>query len=121
MAQILIVDDEPGIRMYFGRILEDAGHTVAVARHGKEALEIYAKERQDLVIIDLIMPEMDGIELVKALLALDPEARIITMTGALPTHEPSLKVTRFLGATLTLTKPITSDDLLAAVFDALGE
>ena len=107
--------------MYFGRILEDAGHTVAVARNGKEALEICTRERQDLVISDLIMPEMDGIELVKALLDLDPEARTITMTGALPTHEPSLKVTKFLGASRTLTKPITSDELLAAVSDVLGE
>ena len=121
MARILIVDDEPAIRGYFRRVLEDAGHAVAEAQHGKEALEVYARESQDLVIIDLIMPEMEGIELVRALLELDPKVRTITMTGALPRHEPSLKVSKILGATRTLGKQIRPDDLLAAVFDVLGE
>jgi len=71
MANILAVDDEAQVLRSIGRILKDAGHTVNLASSGEQALEHIRQQRPDLVVLDIVMPEMDGIEVCKRIRA-DP-------------------------------------------------
>ncbi len=78
---ILIVDDEPGILNSLGKILEDEGYEVAVAKSGSEALKLVATEPPDLVLLDIWMPEMDGLETLKRLRELAPRIQVVMMSG----------------------------------------
>jgi DNA-binding response OmpR family regulator len=71
MARILVVDDEPEALGSIGRVLEDAGYAVTTASGGQEALEILSRDRPDLVVLDIIMPGMDGLEVCRRIRA-DP-------------------------------------------------
>jgi DNA-binding response OmpR family regulator len=87
MAHILVVDDEPEIVKMVGRLLEGRGHRVTTARDGQEALDAVARERPDLLIIDLHLPKVDGFEVTKLLRAQDStrDLPIVMMTAAFPT------------------------------------
>ena len=87
MAHILVVDDEPEIVKMVGRILESRGHRVTTARDGQEALDEVARERPDLLIIDLNLPKLDGFEVTKRLRAapVTKDMPIVMMTAAFPT------------------------------------
>jgi CheY-like chemotaxis protein len=83
VSRILVVDDEPDLRFILRRILERAGHEVADAGHGAEALECVRGWRPDLVVTDMMMPVMDGRELIRRLRA-DPataQIPILAVTG----------------------------------------
>jgi DNA-binding response OmpR family regulator len=67
MAHILVVDDEPDITKLISKIMETRGHRVSLARDGEEALAAVAKDRPDVVILDLNLPKMDGFEVCKRL------------------------------------------------------
>jgi CheY-like chemotaxis protein len=67
MATILIVDDEEPVRDFLAMLMEDAGHRTLKAIHGAQALELVAKERPDLVIADIMMPVLNGVELCRRL------------------------------------------------------
>ena len=62
MATIMVIDDEPSIRGLLREVLERSGHTVVEAKDGREALDLYQKQKADLLIMDLLMPEVDGLE-----------------------------------------------------------
>ena len=112
MAKILIVDDEPDVRYILRHIFEKAGHEITEAIHGAAALNELNGGLPDLVVTDLMMPVMDGNELVEALRA-DPRTAsipILSLTG-----NPASSV----GADLVLTKIPERDDLLAAVASVL--
>jgi CheY-like chemotaxis protein len=81
VATILIIDDEPAILLAMERVLAPLGHEVLKARNGRTALERYMGHRADLVITDIFMPEMDGIELIMRMKAAFPTARIVAMSG----------------------------------------
>ncbi|ASJ16089.1 two-component system response regulator [Thermococcus chitonophagus] len=82
MARILIVDDAAFMRMLLKKILTQAGHeVVGEASNGKEAVELYKKLKPDLVTMDIVMPEMDGITAVKEIMKIDPNAKIIMITA----------------------------------------
>lgn len=79
---ILLVDDEPHIRKYVGLILKSIGTpTLLEAANGREALEIFQREQPDLVLLDVNMPLMDGIETLKKLREIDPECLVIMLTS----------------------------------------
>jgi DNA-binding NtrC family response regulator len=80
---ILLVDDEEFVRDLGRRILERSGYTVLIAANGKEALDLYKREREkiSLVILDLIMPGMGGTQCLEALLKIDPKARVLIASG----------------------------------------
>ena len=67
MATILVIDDEASIRNLLREVLEQAGHRVMEANDGREALSLYQKDQADLVIMDLLMPEMSGVETLRRL------------------------------------------------------
>ncbi len=86
-AKILVVDDEAIIRESLRDWLSDVGHEVAIAENGMKALDILEKEKPDVAIVDLVMPGMDGIELLRKAKQIDPriEVIIITAYGSIPT------------------------------------
>ncbi|MEO7600319.1 MAG: response regulator [Opitutus sp.] len=114
---ILVVDDQPIMREVVCQILEDAGHQVRDAGEGQEALRKLSAERFDLVVTDIVMPEMDGIELIGELRRRYPEIRVIAMSGGSERFplKDGLGIARRLGAGVTLTKPFLPEQLVEAV------
>jgi two-component system response regulator (stage 0 sporulation protein F) len=78
---ILVVDDEPQVRATIGRALVELGYRVAEAASGPEALRLIRDESPDLVVLDFLMPGMDGAETAREIAALDPELPIVFSTG----------------------------------------
>ena len=120
MARILIVDDEPQVLEILARILERHGHTVLKAADGETALRMYAGNPTDVVITDILMPEMDGLELLIRMRGAFPEARIIALSGGgFIGKEEVLRDAVRLGAVGVLEKPFSPEGCLEAVRRAL--
>jgi DNA-binding NtrC family response regulator len=81
MARILVIDDEKGIRNTLKEVLEYEGHQVDVAGNGPEGLELFRGSNYDIVLCDIKMPEMDGIEVLEKLNAYSPDAPVIMISG----------------------------------------
>jgi len=81
MAKILVVDDAAFMRVRAARVLQDAGHEVAQAENGLEAVRQYAEWRPDAVLLDITMPEMDGLAALKEIRKIDPNARVAMVTA----------------------------------------
>ena len=118
MATILVVDDELGIRALLSEILTDEGHTVELAENAAQARQVREVLQPDLVLLDIWMPDVDGITLLKewgsnALLTMP----VIMMSGH-GTIDTAVEATKF-GASAFLEKPITLQKLLRAVEQAL--
>lgn len=121
MAKILVIDDEALLTRSLGVILTKAGHTVVTADNGKAGLETFAREKPDLVITDIIMPVMEGIEAIQELRARDPNLPIIAVSGGGRTKNLEfLRIAEKLGANAALGKPFSKDQLLEAVGKCLG-
>ena len=114
MAQILVVDDEPGIRELLAEILADEGHSVQVAENATVARELRARARPDLVLLDIWMPDADGITLLKEWSANGLLTMPVIMMSGHGTIETAIEATR-IGATDFLEKPFAQQKLLAAV------
>src|SRR3546814_7155508 len=81
MARILLAEDDESMRTYIGRALERAGYAVTAVDRGTAALPLVATGGYDLLLTDIVMPEMDGIELAQRSVALAPEMRVMFITG----------------------------------------
>ena len=122
MSRILIVDDEPEILRVLRRVLEIEGHTVSDAPDGKAALRYFAGNPADLVISDIYMPDMDGIQFLMRVREAFPEARIVAMSGGGQiSKEKVLGAASILGAVDVLEKPFTVENVLEIVKRALGK
>jgi CheY-like chemotaxis protein len=117
-AAILIVDDDDDARELCRRSLSQAGYTALTARNGIEALNCLRKHPADLVVTDMLMPEMDGVELMRTLRAEQPALPVIVISGA-DEWEKYLGIAANLGAKATLRKPIQTAQLAEAVAEAL--
>lgn len=117
MSSILVVDDETQIRGLVRETLEQAGHHVTEARDGKEALQQYRLAPVDLVIMDILMPNQDGLETTVALRREFPRAKIIVITGGSEMIGTLnfFDVAKMLGAHGTLQKPFEMKALLDTV------
>ena len=114
MATILIIDDQKPIRALLRRALEGANHEVLEASNGRLGLELYRERLAELVITDIFMPEMNGLEMMLELNRTFPEVKVIVMSGGLES-EGALNVAKQLGARQTFQKPLDIETLLNAV------
>ena len=115
---VLIVDDDAGIRDAL-RFALDESYAVLDAPHGRSALDIVRTERVDLVLLDILMPEVDGLEILQELKALEPDLPVIMLT-AVKTVRTTVAAMK-LGASDYVTKPFQEDELLAAIRQALEQ
>jgi two-component system, cell cycle response regulator CpdR len=81
MIRILLAEDDDAMRAYLARALERSGYSVATAATGREALDLVNSGTFDLLLTDIVMPEMDGIELAQKAQALDPAPKVMFITG----------------------------------------
>lgn len=111
---ILVVDDAAFMRMMIKNILTKEGYNVvAEAENGKEAINLYSKLKPDLVTMDITMPEMDGIESVKAIRQVDPDARII-MCSAMGQQAMVMEAIQ-AGAKDFIVKPFQQERIIQAI------
>jgi CheY-like chemotaxis protein len=121
MAAILLIDDDEALRNVTAEILMEAGYIVDDAPDGKSGLELYRPGYHDVVITDIAMPDMDGLELIMALSRSTPKPRIIAMSGDSQFSESVyLPTARQLGVRNTIAKPIRSEVLLQTVASVLA-
>jgi len=118
LATVLIVDDEASVRQALGRIIEAQGHSVLEAGDGVEALEMLGKHGIDLAIVDLMMPRMDGLELMGRMRRDHAHAKVIVISGF---EEIIDLAERERDVVTILRKPFEVDDVAAALQKAFGE
>lgn len=111
--KVLIVDDQNGIRILLMEVFNSEGYTTMQAPNGKVALEIVRNEAPDLVLLDMKIPGMDGLEILKHIKEINPEIKVIMMTayGELD----MIKQATDLGALMHFTKPFDIDEMRLAV------
>ena len=126
MANVLVVDDEVEVAEVIRRVLERAGYSVTIAHNATAGLDAVARQAPHVVITDVIMPKVHGVELIKILRERYPRIRVIAISGggsfgplaykpdAISTHA-YLAAAREAGAEEILTKPFDMTDLLAAI------
>ncbi len=118
MANILVVDDELGIRDLLQEILNDEGHTVEVAENAQQAREARQRDRPDLVLLDIWMPDTDGVTLLKEWSSAGALTMPVIMMSGHATIDTAVEATK-IGALAFLEKPITMQKLLKAVEQGL--
>jgi len=122
MARILVIDDDQAVRSVVTLLLQRNGHQVVVAENGRRGLKILEAEDFDLLIIDIFMPEMDGLEAIRLVRQIKPVMPILVMSGgsqlgAMPDY---LSMATKLGAIDSIRKPFKPEGLVAAVTACLG-
>lgn len=120
MANILVVDDELGIRALLSEILSDEGHTVELAENAAQARASRERDRPDLVLLDIWMPDVDGITLLKEWGATAQLTMPVIMMSGHGTIDTAVEATKY-GAMAFLEKPITLQKLLRAVEQGLAK
>ncbi len=118
-TRILVVDDEPDIRLLLKDILEDEGYQVDVAEHAREANDIREKSQPDLILLDIWMPEVDGVTLLKEWKAHKNDTCPVVMMSGHGTVETAVEATRY-GAYDFIEKPLSMAKLLSTVKSALN-
>ena len=110
MFHILVVDDDKNTRMYFEAVLKNNGYTVTVAKNGEDALDAMDKEHIDLVVLDIMMPKMDGYEFTKTLRECDNNLPVLMVSAK---QLPIDKNKGFeVGTDDYMTKPVNQDEFL---------
>ena len=120
MSQILVVDDEVGIRELLSEILRDEGHQVRLAQNASEARQIRGRVRPDLVLLDIWMPDTDGITLLKEWASTGQLTMPVVMMSGHGTIDTAVEATR-IGAYAFLEKPIALQKLLSTIGTALKQ
>ena len=122
MATILVVEDSPAVRMAIVEVLEDLGHAVTETENGRVAVEQLGARSFDLVVTDVLMPEVDGIEVIKAVRRSHPETKILAISGGAPNLPAgyALKLTEMFSADAVLYKPFMNDELRKSVGALVG-
>lgn len=117
MARVLIVEDSAAVRMALVEVVASLGHEVSDAADGRDAIARLQTELFDLVITDVLMPEADGVEVIKALRALDRDTRVLAVSGGAPNLPAgfALRMTEMFSADAVLYKPFLNDELEAVI------
>lgn len=122
MARILIIEDDKIMKRMLNKKLGEAGYDTIEASNGTEAIALLSKENVDLIITDIFMPEMDGIELIQALLKNTPDVKIIAISAGGITNEPNIYLESALahGAIKGFVKPINFSEFISTVQEILN-
>jgi len=118
-SKILVVDDEPGMRTFLEIILRKEGYSVETAADGMKALDNINNNVFDLAILDILMPVMNGIEVLKRIIEKSPETTVIIIT-AFASHETAIEAMK-LGAYDYITKPFKIDEIKLVIKKALDK
>ncbi|WDF71099.1 cell cycle two-component system response regulator CpdR [Novosphingobium sp. KACC 22771] len=118
MIRILLAEDEAAMRTYLARALENAGYDVVAVDRGTAALPYLEREHFDLLLSDIVMPEMDGIELAQRCAEISPDTKVIFITGFAAV---TLKASREAPQAKVLSKPFHLRDLVAEVQRVFGQ
>ena len=119
MATTLLIDDDDQMQKLVKIDLEDAGYRFVTADSGKHALRLLEHQEVDLILVDIFMPDMDGLELIPLLRKTRPASKIIAITAGSGDRN-YLDIAKHLGANDTLKKPLSRQELLDAVSSQLG-
>ncbi|WP_448204207.1 response regulator [Azospirillum sp. sgz302134] len=122
MARVLVVEDAPAVRLSVVDTLETLGLDVLEAEDGRPAIALLEEGGIDLVVTDVLMPEVDGIELIKTVRTRFPDVKVLAMSGGAPNLPAGyvLKMTEMFNADAVLYKPFENKELRAAVARLLG-
>lgn len=116
MSQILVVEDDPHFRSMVARILKSQGYGVHEAANGRECISMMDSLEVDVVIVDMLMPEVDGIETIIKLKQTHNEVKIIGMSGGgMVNGAEYLHMAKQFGVDQTLLKPFTRDEMMVAI------
>lgn len=122
MAHILIADDQEKIRQMLKSLLEQYGHEITLAINGREALNPFRPDKIDLVITDILMPDIAGIETIRELRKVDADVKIMAMSGGGTIGATGyLRMAGMFGAKETIEKPFNVQDMLDIVSECLKE
>ncbi|HVJ40957.1 MAG TPA: response regulator [Dongiaceae bacterium] len=122
MKSILVIDDDPLVGTTVQRILTSANWDVRLARNGRDALDQVAQRAPDLVVTDIIMPDMEGLEIISSLQRSHPDIPIIAVSGSGRMNNVDyLAYAEKLGAYATLAKPFKREEILRIIRKAFGE
>ena len=116
MAVIVIVDDDPTVRLIAAELLRQENHVIVEARDGDEALRVIGSLAVDLVVLDILMPNKDGLETIVELRRTQPDVRILAISsGGRVGAGPLLRTAMVLGADDTLVKPLRLETFARSV------
>ncbi|GAB4473541.1 MAG: response regulator [Anaerolineales bacterium] len=118
MAKILVVDDAEFLRVRISKMLSSEGHEIIEAENGLKAVETYKSARPDLVLMDITMPEMDGLAALREIRSFDSSAKVVMLT-ALGQESVVLEAIK-AGARDFVVKPFEKDRVLSAVAKLVG-
>lgn len=121
MTTVMIIDDDPAIRNLFNQMLSRKGFDVVTADNGRIALQKLERSPVELVITDIFMPELDGIEFIAEVNKIKPDLKIIAISGGYSFIRPEqyLSIAKNLGAVTILEKPVKSHKLIQTINDIL--
>lgn len=122
VPRILIAEDDDGVRSVLAQQLSRAGYEVLEATDGRRCLEVLRTTPVDLVVLDIFMPELDGIAVIARASRDFAHVRILAISGGgTVARDQTLEIARRLGATRTLSKPFAQEEFVSAVRELLGE
>ena len=121
MNTILLIDDHGSAREAMRRVLERAGYAVSTARDGDEGVNLFRQQLPDLVIVDMLMPEKEGVATILEIRAIQGEARVLAVSGGgVFVAADILRIAELMGADGTIQKPFSTAQLLGAVSRCLA-
>jgi CheY-like chemotaxis protein len=113
MPEVLLIDDDEFMLSLMDSLLREAGFNVLKTADGPQGIEVYARRKPDIVVLDLGLPSMDGLQVLKRIRDMDPKAKVVVVTGY--PSEPALEAARALGACDFLPKPFKTDKFVELI------